>query len=220
MKEDIFETVLNEVLEEQKISNLKLEELQNGFATMTEKVETFDRRLNEQVVAAPADTQPIQQLITEGHNKMEKILTERNEEIKKVATGEFQKVSAIVEAQPKAIVRQYRLAFFPENDYNGYYKFFVTRFLLWVTILAGIAVLFYLGMHWLDNIHSERQLQLQLQNQSNPSRQPYPESLPPHPASPSKKIHKHPDLPGQDLFRSTTPDRTAPPDSTIIGQKP
>ncbi len=132
-----------------------------------------------------------------------------------MVAGEFQKVSAIVEAQPKAIVRQWRLVFFPEHDYHGYYKFFVTRFLFWVTILAGIAVLFRLGMHWLDNIHSQRQLQLQLQSQSAPFQKSYPEQSPPHPAAPpSKKIHKHPDLPGQELFRSTTPDRPAPADST------
>jgi len=216
MKEEVFETVLNEVLEELKLSK---EEVKSGMATLTEKVEKIDRRLDEQVVAAPADTQPIQQIITEGHQKIEKSLTERHDDMKKMVAKmvaeEFQKVSAIVEAQPKPNVRQFRLILFPENDYHGYYKFFVTRLLMWLTILAGIAVLSHLGMHWLDNIHSERQLQLQLQSQSPSFQKSYPEPLPPHPAaSPSKKIHKHHDLPGLDLFRSTTPDRTAPADST------
>lgn len=166
MKEDILETVLNEVLEEQKLSNGQLKELENRLSALTGKVETFDRRLNEQIVAAPADTQPIQQLINEGHHKIKEILTQREEDIKSAVGKEFQKVSAIVEAQPKAIVRQWRLVFFPENDYHGYYKFFVTRFLFWLTILALIAVLFRLGTQWLDNIHSERQLQLQLQGKS------------------------------------------------------
>jgi hypothetical protein len=215
MKEEVFETVLNEVLDELKISNRKIEELEKGIESLTKKIETFDRRLNEQIVAPPADTQPIQQIITEGQHKMEEILTERNKDIKKIVAEEFQKVSAIVEAQPKAIVRQWRLLFFPENDYPGYYKFFVTRVLLWVTILAGIAVLCRLGMHWLDNIHSERQLELQLQGQPSSSQGSYPQPLPPHPAaSPSKKIHKHAGLPRQELFRSTTPDRPATADST------
>lgn len=215
MKEDVFETVLNDVLEELKKSNGEIKNMQSEIAALKEKVETFDGRLNEQVVAAPADTQPIQQIITEGYHKIEKSLTERRDEMKKMVAEGFQKVSAIVEAQPKAIVRRYQVALFPENDPHGNYKFAVTRFLRWAAILAAMGVLLRLGTQWLDNIHSERQLQLQLQSKSTSFQKSYPEPLPPHPAaSPSKRIHKQPDLPGEAFLRSTTPDSTTPVDST------
>ena len=59
-------------------------------------------------------------------------------------------ISAIVEAQPKNIIRQWRLSFFPDNDINGSFKHLVNKITLGMICFALIAAGYNLGLHYLD----------------------------------------------------------------------
>jgi hypothetical protein len=147
MKEEIFESVLNEILEDQKQCTLVIKDLYAAVAVLTEKVAGFDQRLNEQVVAPPADTLAVQKVIDEGLARIEQRFLDSVEKNKQILTATFEKTNAIVEAQPKAIVRQFRFFHIPEHDPEGNFRYFVNRILLWLFGLSIVAALFLLGSH-------------------------------------------------------------------------
>ena len=147
MKEEVFESVLNEILEDQKLSTQIIKDLQTAVTTLTEKVASFDQRLNEQVVAPPADTLAVQKVIDEGLARVERRTAETAAGINDTVNSAFQKTNAIVEAQPKAIIRQFRIFAIPEHDPEGNFRYFFSRILLCLLAWSIIAALFVLASH-------------------------------------------------------------------------
>ena len=198
MKEEVLETVLNEILEDQKQLILVSKSEQQQLARLTEKVASFDQRLTTQIVAPPVDTAPLEQETKAAMNRialfeaaaLEKIdqhAAAASDRLNATLTTGLQKINATLEAQPKPIIRQWRINLFPENDYNGLYRLWLNRLIAGVCILAALTVLGWLGRTWLDNIHSERV------NASPAFReQPSPASPPPYSAPNSSPVtHRH-----------------------------
>jgi hypothetical protein len=146
----IFETVLNEMLEDQKhlVNSVKaltttITDLRDKQADLQTRVEGFDQRLSDQTITAPpADTQPIQQLLQES-------MTSFRGEIKQG----IDRVGALVEAQPKAIVRQTRILLFPESDRNGHFKYLIGKIFLALILIVLLGVLLNLGSQYIDRTH-------------------------------------------------------------------
>ena len=182
MKEEIIETVLNEMLQDQKQLILAL-----------------DQRLNAQIVAPPVDTRPLEQQTkkalaqitlfqTAALDKIDQRGAAISGQLNDTLTTGLQKIHATLEAQPKPIIRQWRISFFPENDRQGSYRLFLNRATVVICILAVLIVLFLLGSSWLNNIHSERV------DASHAFREPLPAvSLPSQysPPSSSPVTHHH-----------------------------
>jgi hypothetical protein len=117
MDTEIIDTVMKDLLEEQKKSNQLLKDLQSLVNGQT-------------IVPPPIDTAPLQKIMTGGFDSF-------RTEIK----AGMDKIAPAVNAQPKSIVRQYRIMFFPEADRSGNFKFFLSRTYLAVIIIIVIKVI-------------------------------------------------------------------------------
>jgi hypothetical protein len=140
MNEQIINDVLNDILEELKQSNQSLKTLQVTIGDLREKTSGFEQKLtDQQVIAPPADTTSIQELAERAINTI-------RQDVKK----QLDLVSVIVEAQPKNVIKQWRLSFFPDNDINGSFKHLINKITLGMICLAFIAAGYKLGLHYLD----------------------------------------------------------------------
>jgi len=128
MEIEILETVLKDMLEEQKKANDLTQEQNKKLASLTEKTETFDRRLDLlKVIAPPVDTAPIQTILK----------------------NEFQTVNQILENQPKSVIRQVRLVLFPETNPDRYYKIVFGRLVPWGIFICTAICLIPLGEQYI-----------------------------------------------------------------------
>src|ERR1700744_3661257 len=129
MNEQIITDVLNDILEELKQSNQSLKTLQTTIGDLREKTSGFEQKLTgQQVIAPAADTTAIEEGTGRAINTIQ-------QDVRK----QLDIISAIVEAQPKNVIRQWRLSFFPDNDINGSFKYLVNKVTLGMICLALIA---------------------------------------------------------------------------------
>jgi len=124
MEIEILDTVLKDMLEEQKTANNLTQEQNVKLDLLTQKVETFEQRLDQlKVIAPPADTGPIQTILKDG----------------------MQAMNWILENQPKSVIRQTRLVLFPESNPDRYYKIVFGRLIPWVILTIAVICLIPLG---------------------------------------------------------------------------
>lgn len=120
MEKEIIETVLSEVLEEQKLSNQLAQK--NGQV------------LEEQVLIL---------------KRMEKISARQNEELKILLMTKMEALSARVESHAKPVKREFRILLFPEHGTTEYYKVVFGRILFWLVMLCIAKYAYLLGDKWL-----------------------------------------------------------------------
>jgi len=130
MEPKILETVLTEVLEELKNNSQAILELTGEVTVLKEKVSAFEKKQEQlQIIAPPADTARIE----------------------KVAGNYFLEFYRLVEAQPKKVVRQFRLVLFPETNTDRYYKIVFGRLIPWSFGLAAAFFLVSLGKQYVSS---------------------------------------------------------------------
>ncbi|HEY4290589.1 MAG TPA: hypothetical protein VGN00_25990 [Puia sp.] len=140
MNEQIINDVLNDILDELKQSNQSLKTLQTTIGDLQEKTAGFEQKLTgQQVIAPPADIAPIQELTASAINTIQ-------QNVKK----QLEIIAAIVENQPKNVIKQWRVSLFPDNDINGSFKHLVNKITLGMICFALIAAGYKLGLHYLD----------------------------------------------------------------------
>jgi len=128
MEIEILDTVLKDMLEEQKKANDLTQEQNKKLASLTENTETFDRRLDQlKIIAPPADTTPIQTILKK----------------------ELQTMNQILANQPKSVIRQVRLILFPETNPDRYYKIVFGRLVPWVIFICTAICLIPLGEQYI-----------------------------------------------------------------------
>ena len=128
MDKDIMETVLTEILEEQKQSNLLISENTQVLVEHDKRLSAIDNKLDNKLLAqVPTDTKQVERLIAEGVNK----------------------TIAIVADQPKQVLHQTRILLFPEYDAHGYYKIVFGRILGWLVLVLIATYLFMLGKEFI-----------------------------------------------------------------------
>jgi hypothetical protein len=121
MEKEILETVLLEMLEETKKMNVLIEEQNKEIRGLKTAFSDFNRKLTEIKVSATAlDTLPVTKIVTDGISGIQKI----------------------VAAQPKEVVHEKRILFFPEWNQKEYYKIIFGR-ILWWTLWLIIATYCY-----------------------------------------------------------------------------
>jgi hypothetical protein len=128
MEKEILETVLIELLEESKRINLLVEEQNKEIQELKSTISDFNRKLTEIKVSAPSpDTGPLTMIVTEGINSIKKI----------------------VDAQPKQVVHEKRVLFFPEWNQKLYYKIIFGRILFWILWVIIVTYCYFLGREYL-----------------------------------------------------------------------
>lgn len=111
-EKDSLELVLDEFTKEQNAMRVKLNEQVNSIDALKEKIEFFEKKLdNLKVTAPPMNTTPIREIISQGTHEVKKIIAE----------------------QPKNVVQEKRLLLFPEHNAREYYSV-VLRWLLYIII--------------------------------------------------------------------------------------
>ncbi len=111
MEKEILETVLIELLEESKRINLLVEEQNKEIQELKSTISDFNRKLTEIKISAPSpDTRPLTMIVTDGINSIQKI----------------------VAAQPKQVLHEKKILFFPEWNQKEYYKIVFGRILFWI----------------------------------------------------------------------------------------
>ena len=111
MEKEIIETVLIELLEESKRMNLLVEEQSKEIRELKTTISGLGEKFAEIKVSAPSpDIRPLAMIVTEGINSMQKI----------------------VAAQPKQVLHEKRILFFPEWNQKEYYKIIFGKILFWI----------------------------------------------------------------------------------------
>ena len=128
MEKEILETVLTELLEEQKVTSQLLRELIEQGKVTQEKVAAFGQKMETlKIIAPPASTVGIKNVVHEG----------------------LMAVAKMVESQPKNVVRQFRFLLFPETNTAYYYKLVFGRLLGYGGLFVIAAFLIQLGKYLL-----------------------------------------------------------------------
>jgi len=126
----VVETVLTEILEELKSLHKVLEEVTARSNALEQKVNGFSEKQEKlPIIAPPIDTRPIE----------------------KIASRYFMEFCRIIEAQPKKVVRNFRLLLFPETNTGYYYKIIFGRLIPWGGLFVVAAFLISLGSRWVDD---------------------------------------------------------------------
>ncbi|HLZ86626.1 MAG TPA: hypothetical protein VKQ52_05290 [Puia sp.] len=146
MNEVIFETVLNDILDELKQANDRLRVMKESVKGLEERVAAFEQRLTElQVTAPPADVGPVKEVVDGAMSVF------RREQAASV-----ERMTAIVEAQPKNVVRQWRWSIFPDDDRAGNYQYLIKKLSMVALVGMPVACLFLLGVRWMDKSYAYR----------------------------------------------------------------
>jgi len=174
---EMFRTVLNEMLTELKQLRDGQKEMNKTILLLGEKVDGFQQHLENLKVEVPAtDLQPVKDELAEWAVGFNGLIKEGMEKIQTTFSQHLQKLSAVIEAEPKPIVR--RISLFPETDRNGHFKFFISRLILGVLGALLLVGLFSLGQQYIA------------QRPSTESMMPYQQFVPERTAPAAPPPHK------------------------------
>jgi hypothetical protein len=140
MELEIVETVLKDMVDELKTGSQLNRELTEKVKELTGKVDGFDQKLGQQkVIAPPADTKPLEKIVSSG----------------------VVDIARIVQEQPKNVIKQIRLLLFPETNAGQYYKIIFGRLIPWALALVLATYGFILGQQaierWSANSEKEQE---------------------------------------------------------------
>jgi len=151
MNEEIFSTVLNEILDELKESNQSLKTLQTTVKELQTTTAGFEQKLtDQQVIAPPADTTAIQELTGTAIAGMQEAVKTQLDAARCDTGNKMDHIASIVEAQPKAVVKQWRLSFFPDHDINGSFRHLINKCILALICIVLIGACYSLGLHYIE----------------------------------------------------------------------
>lgn len=114
MEQDLIETVLSEILEEQKQTNLLNRENTQALLEQGKKLNAIEKKLESKPLVPVADTKQIERVIAEGINK----------------------ITAIAADEPRQVIHQKRILLFPEYNAKEYYKIVFGRIIGWMVLLV------------------------------------------------------------------------------------
>ena len=130
MENEIIETVLTEVLEEQKQSTL-----------LAQKSGLF---LEEQVLIL---------------KRMEEKSAFQNEELKNFLIKKMEAFSSQVASHARPVKREFRILLFPEQGTINYYKIVFGRIFFWLVMLCFAKYAYLLGYKWLTAEYENQKYQ-------------------------------------------------------------
>jgi len=128
MEKEILETVLIELLEESKKINVLIEGQNKEIQELKSSIRDFDRKFIEiKVSVRSLDTVPLKRIISSGIIDIQKI----------------------IDAQPKQVLHEKRILFFPEWNQKEYYKIVFGRILFWIFWVIVATYCYFLGRDFL-----------------------------------------------------------------------
>ena len=130
MENEIIETVLTEVLDEQKQSNV-----------LAGKNGEF---LAEQVLIL---------------KRLEEKSAMQNEELKSFFIAKMEEISLQVASHARPVKREFRILLFPEHGTTSYYKIVFGRIFFWLVMLSIAKYAYLLGDKWLTAQYETNQYQ-------------------------------------------------------------
>ena len=146
MDSEIIESVLSEILEEQKASLQTTKELATNIKELAGKVEELLQKADQQkAVVSPADTKVLQAILTNG----------------------IQQIQQRVEAQPKPIIRQFRFLLFPELYADQYYGIVLGGMLFWMMIFLLATYRCLWGKQGIGSLEMVREKNLEANHSKN-----------------------------------------------------
>ncbi len=117
MNEEVLKAVLTEIMEEQKMLNINNGLITKAVEDFFEKLSDFENKLSGLQVSTGADLQ--------------------------IINTNLQKLKTIIEAQPKQIIHQKRILFFPETYQHEFYKIVIGKLVKFVAIILVILFAFF-----------------------------------------------------------------------------
>ncbi len=129
MDNEIMESLLTEILEEQKLTARSTQELATRIKTLVDTVDSYQKKLAQlKVTVSPADTKVIQELVADG----------------------ILKIQQTVAGQSKSVTRNFRLLLFPEIYSKEYYRIVFGRLLGWMMLFLLATYCFILAKQGID----------------------------------------------------------------------
>lgn len=140
MDNEIMESVLTEILEDQKSGARAIQELGASIKALTGAVDSFQTKpVQQKVVAPPVDTKIVEQIVADG----------------------ILKIQETVAGQPKTVTRNFRLLLFPEMYAESYYRIVFGRLLFWMMIFTFATYLFLLGKQGINGWQSVKEKEVE-----------------------------------------------------------
>lgn len=128
MENEVIQTVLTEVLEELKEVRQQQVAMTKALLQVQENLAGFEAKLDATKIGAPTiDIRPIKSVVDAG----------------------IDKIKSTIEAQPKTIIKQYRILLFPEYNAGEYYKLVFGRVLFWMLMFLVVRYLYLLGKEFI-----------------------------------------------------------------------
>ncbi len=126
MTDEVIETVLQEILEEQKEAIKTNQQLIAKIEYLSNQIQSINRKQNNGEVITHVDTKALLEIVSQGINNINQIIAE----------------------QPKNVIHQKRFLFFPESHAKEYYSV-VLRWSFYIIIASySYWLLKYIIDHW------------------------------------------------------------------------
>jgi hypothetical protein len=137
VQKDTLQIVLKEVLDEQQKANNIYADNIAGINQLAITVNSFNEKLeNLKIIPPPVSTKPYEEIIKKG----------------------IADIAAIVNNQPKTVIRKFQILLFPEQDAKLFYKIIFGRWFLWLVVMLFITNLYKWSVHYSDN---QKEIKLQ-----------------------------------------------------------
>jgi hypothetical protein len=136
MNNEVMQAVLTELVEEVKEIHKDVLLNNKTVEVYTESINKFEEHLkNISVNVSPPDLKPIEQIINYRLNEIREILKN----------------------QPKEVIHEKRILFYPEGNGRNFLKFITVRLLWGIIIIASIYVISFVGFEkWKENSKNEK----------------------------------------------------------------
>ncbi len=140
MEQEVMQSVVLEILQElREVKQLQCKTAKALFE-MKDEVGGFKQKLaNVKLISPAINIQPITAAID----------------------NSFHKVKTTIEAQPKSIIREFRVLLFPECNAAEYYKIVFGRLLFWMMVFLSVTYLFVLSKGFIEGYISVRQREVE-----------------------------------------------------------
>ncbi len=150
MEREVLENAFAQALDELNAIKKSISEQSYLIKKLTEKSERFDEKLEQQQQKVASPSLYIHHL-------------------KAILTKSVEQIQTTIIAQPKNVIRQFKILLFPEQNASEYYRLVFGRLLFWMMIFLTATYLV-LGKQFIENwtIVKEKQLEkTQIQNAWN-----------------------------------------------------
>lgn len=140
MEKEKIEFVLEDMLDELRMTNNNMQEQKQQIAQLHQKVFAFEEKVSRENKAdvPTVNTKPVEVAVTTASNE----------------------IKQLIQQQSRPVIRQWRFLLFPEHYAREYYAV-IFRLIMWMILACMVVVLFSLGKQALENAKEVKLMQLE-----------------------------------------------------------